>query len=285
MKKLEHLLTFILVRTIYFFFEMMPVRLASDIGGFLGKAVGPLLPVTKVAQKNLMHVMPERRTEHSRIIRDMWENFGRVFAEYPHLKTIAQSKGGTKIDVINMENFHKFRDMGKGGLIISAHLANWEFGTYAGLAEGVPMHVVYRPPNNPLVDRLLASARAGGAKSSIEKGADGAKDIIRYIKSSEYIAMLIDQKMNNGIELNFMGKPAMTAPAAAQLAIKYQIPIILIWPERVKGLHFRWHCSQPFIPAPDTDPAQLMQELNDQLGEWVREHPGQWLWIHRRWKN
>ncbi|HCM84210.1 MAG TPA: hypothetical protein DIS76_06550, partial [Rhodospirillaceae bacterium] len=121
-------------------------------------------------------------------------------------------------------------DMGKGGLVITAHLANWEFGTYTSKQEGVPLHVVYRPPNNKLVDRLLSSARAGGAVSSIAKGSDGAKEIIRCIKSKEFIAMLIDQKMNNGIELDFMGKAAMTAPAAAQLAIKYQIPMIFIWP-------------------------------------------------------
>lgn len=285
MKKLEHLLVFILVRTIYLFFEMMPVRLASDMGGFLAKTFGPLLPVSRVARDNLMRVMPESKSEHAKVIRDMWENFGRVFAEYSHLKTIAAGKGGAKVEVMNMEHLHAFRDMGKGGLIITAHLANWEFGTYTTRAEGVPMHVVYRPPNNPLVDKLLASARAGAAESSIEKGSDGAKDIIRYIKSNEYIAMLIDQKMNNGIELDFMGKPAMTAPAAAQLAIKYQIPILVAWPERIKGLHFRWHTFAPFVPAPDADPAALMQQLNDKLSEWVRAHPGQWLWIHRRWKN
>lgn len=283
--RLDHLLTFIAVRTLYLLFEILPLRAASDLGGWMLKTIGPVLPVSHVARDNLRNVMPERQKEHGKIIRGMWENFGRTFAEYPHLKTIAAQKGGAKVEVMNLEHLHAFRDMGKGGLIITAHLANWEFGTYTTRAEGVPMHVVYRPPNNPLVDRLLSSARAGGVNSSIAKGADGAKDIIRNIKSHDFIAMLIDQKMNNGIELDFMGKPAMTAPAAAQLAIKYQIPMIIAWPERVKGIHFRWHTQPPFIPTPDADPAALMQQLNDQLGKWVRAHPEQWLWVHRRWKN
>lgn len=284
MKRIEHILTFIIVRTFFFLFEMLPVKMASDLGGFLGKTFGPLTPVTKIARNNLQHVLPDRASDHEKIIRGMWENFGRIFAEYPHLKTIAAQKGGAKVDLVGLEHLHEFRDMGKGGLIVTGHLANWEFGTYLTRAEGVPMHVVYRPPNNQLVDRLLSSARAGGVKSSIAKGNEGAKEIIKHIKSGEFIAMLIDQKMNNGIELDFMGQPAMTAPAAAQLAIKYQIPIIVAFPERVKGIHFRWTGWPPFIPAPDADPAALMQQLNDKLGAWVREHPEQWLWIHRRWK-
>lgn len=279
----RHLLEFIAVRTLFLMFELLPVKCASDLGGWLGRNLGPLFPVTRIARQNLSRALPERAAEHNQIIRGMWDNFGRVFAEYPHLKTIAAEKGGAQIDLVGMENLAALRNMARGGLIITAHLANWEFGTYTSAAHGVPLHVVYRPPNNPLVDRLLASARAGGAESSIVKGPEGARQMIRYLKNKEYIAVLTDQKMNDGIEIPFLGLPAMTAAAAAQLAIRYQVPICLARPERIAGIHFRWSVMPPFIPAPDADEKEVMTQINDQIGEWVRKRPDQWLWIHRRW--
>jgi KDO2-lipid IV(A) lauroyltransferase len=283
--RFNHIIVFVLVRTIYFMFEMLPLRFASGLGGFLARNIGPILPVTQVARQNLQRILPQRAADHGRIIRQMWDNFGRLFAEYPHLKAIAAQQKGAQIDIVGEENFTAFRDMARGGLVVTGHLANWEFGTYLARMRGVPMHVVYRPPNNPLVDRLLASARSGGAVSSIAKGTDGAKDIIRLLKNKEFLALLVDQKMNDGVALDFMGAPAMTAAAAAQLAIKFQVPIVMVRPQRLRGLHFRWTVLPPLIPSPDADARVLMQQINDQLSEWVRECPHEWLWIHRRWKN
>jgi len=283
MRRFEHLIIFVAVRTIYLMFELMPLRIASDIGGWLGRTFGPLMPVNKVAQKNLQLILPERAAEHPKIIVGMWENFGRVFAEYPHLKTIAAGRGGARLDIVGLENFAALREPGRGGFVVSGHLANWEFGPNLAAANGVPVHVVYRPPNNPLLDRLLASARSG-AVSSIPKGIDGARQMIKYIKNKEYLAVLIDQKMNDGIEVPFMSRPAMTAAAVAQLAIRYQVPICMVRPERIAGIHFRWTALPPFIPAPDADVADVTARMNAQIGDWIRARPEQWLWIHQRWQ-
>jgi len=285
MRQLEHLLIFIVIRTLYLFFELLPLRVASGLGGWMGRNIGPLLPMTKVAWKNLQLIMPERATDHGKIIRGMWDNFGRVFAEYPHLKTIAAGRGGAQVDVVGAENLEAFRGMGRGGVFISAHLGNWEVGPGLSAAHGVPVHVIYRPPNNPLIDRLLSSARhASGAVSSIMKGSAGARQMIQYLKNKEYMVVLMDQKMNDGISAPFMGKLAMTATSAVQLAIRHQVPICLIRPERIAGIHFRWTVSPPFIPAPDADVVEIITRLNGELSDWVRERPDQWLWIHQRWQ-
>ena len=283
MPRLDHLLIFVAVRTLYLFFELLPVCAASALGGWLGRNLGPWLPVTKIARKNLQRVLPERTSDHHKIIRGMYDNFGRVFAEYPHLKTIAASRAGADIEIVDLENLNTMRDMNRGGFILTAHLANWEFGTYVAAAHGVPMHVVYRPPNNPLVDSLLASARAGAAVSNIVKGAAGARQIIGYLKNKEFIGILVDQKMNDGIAVPFMGTSAMTADAVAQMAIKYQVPICLALPERISGIHFRWTVLPPFVPARGDNSTEIMTKINNQIGDWVRARPEQWLWIHNRW--
>jgi len=283
MPRLKHILEFTAVRAFYLLFELMPLGMASAVGGWLGRTLGPLFPISNIARRNLRMILPERAAEHKKIIRGMWNNFGRVFAEYPHLKSIAAGQGGARIDIVGEENFNVFRAMARGGVIITAHLANWEFGPYMMAARGLSPHIVYRPPNNPLVDRLLSSARSGGAASSIPKGAEGARQMIKYLKGSDYIAVLIDQKMNDGIPVDFMGRPAMTVHAPAQLAIKYQVPICLARCERIQGTHFRWTVMPPFIPPQNSDVQTVMTQLNEQIGDWVRARPEQWLWIHRRW--
>lgn len=282
MPKLKHILEFVGVRTLFFMFEILPLRAASALGGWLGQTVGQWLPPTHTARKNLMRVMPERAAEHAGIIHRMWNHYGRIFAEYPHLKTIAAGKGGARVDVVGRENLHVFRAMARGGLLVGGHVGNWEFGSAMLSTPEWPLHAVYRAPNNPLVDRLLAGVR-GGIASSIPKGAKGARDIIRVLQKKEYVVMLADQKMNDGIEVPFMGIPAMTAAAPAQLAIKFQVPICMMRCERIDGIHFRWTVLPPFIPAPDAGAHAVMAKINDQIGAWVRERPDQWLWIHRRW--
>ncbi len=282
MPSFKHLITFIGVRTLYLFFELLPVHAASDVGGWLGRTLGPFFPASKAARKNLKRILPERAAEHEAIIRGMWDNLGRIFAEYPHLKAIAESRGGARVDLVGRKNLEAFKDMGRGGLMVGGHTANWEFGSRFMAELGVPTHVVYRPPNNPLVDRLLAGARAG-AISSIGKGSEGARKIIRILKNKEFVAMLIDQKMNDGISIPFMGVPAMTAAAAAQIAMRHQVPICVMRCERIKGVHFRWTVLPPFIPPVDGDEVEIMTRINDQLSAWVRERPDQWLWIHHRW--
>jgi KDO2-lipid IV(A) lauroyltransferase len=226
--------------------------------------------------------MPKRAAEHKKIIRAMWDNLGRVFAEYPHLKELSDGRGGATIELVGEENLQEFINMKRGGIIITGHMGNWELGSPLFTRLGVPVHVVYRPPNNGLVDKLISRAR-GDAVSTIQKGSAGAREIIRVLRNKEFVAMLIDQKMNDGVPVPFLDVPAMTVAAPAQLAIRNQVPICVIRCERLHDIHFRGTISKPFIPAPDAEPIDIMTQLNEQLGSWVRERPDQWLWTHRRW--
>ena len=192
----------------YFIFRILPVDIASGLGGNIARLIGPKLAVSRKAKLHLSRSLPDE--DHAKIIQDMWENLGRVMAEYPHLKYI--SKYRTSVESI--EILEDIRDDGIGGMLYTGHLANWEVcGSAADILLNLQLDVIYRAPNNPYVDKLLNKARSHkGRLKTIPKSREGAKQIIKSLRKNRHIGILIDQKYNEGIEVNFFGQPANDKP-------------------------------------------------------------------------
>jgi KDO2-lipid IV(A) lauroyltransferase len=151
----------------------------------------------------------------------------------------------------------------------------------------VPLHLVYRPANNPAVEQIYREGRAGIAAGLIPKGAEGARQAVRVLREGQQLGILIDQKMNDGIPVPFFGRDAMTAPALARLAFKFDCTILPVQVERLNGARFRLTVHPP-LPLERSDDIQrdtllLMTRANAMLESWIRQRPGQWLWLHRRW--
>ena len=274
---------------VYGFFAVLPVDAASAVGGFLGRTIGPLLPVTARARRNLARAMPNLdAAAHAAAIRAMWDNLGRVLGEYPHLDAIARNAGkGGRVEIAGETHIASLRAAGGPCILFSGHLANWEVGALATRAIGFPYLQVYRAPNNPLVDAMLRRARRVEDSESVRKGAAGARQALKALLSGQRVGMLVDQKMNDGISVPFFGRPAMTAPAIARFAMRIGCPVIPARFERLGGCRFRVSFHPPLaVPATgdrNADVAATMRAVNSQLEEWIRDEPGQWLWLHRRW--
>jgi KDO2-lipid IV(A) lauroyltransferase len=267
---------------------LLPVGLASALGGFTGRLLGPLAAVHRRAERNLARALPELSpNERRRILRAMWDNLGRVAAEYPHLGRFAPYREGSRVEVIGVEHLDEAKEDGKGGIFFSGHVGNWEVAALAVEKRGIPVALIYRAPNNPLVDRLIWHCRGPVADFRVPKGPAGARDILRWLKSGEHLAMLIDQKMNDGIALPFFGRDAMTAPALAELALKYDVPAYPVRVERLKGARFRITVFPRLDFARSGDKAAdvkaAMLKANRVLEAWIRKRPEQWLWVHNRW--
>lgn len=264
-------------------FRVLPLDAASALGGWIGRTVGPLLPGSRTAERNLARAFPELPAAARRgVVRAMWDNLGRVVAEYPHLPRIAAER----VELVGGDRLAAVRDDGKAGIFVSGHLANWEVLTVAARAHGVPLSLVYRAPNNPVVGALLARLRGVAAADQIPKGKEGAKALIRVLMRGGHAGLLIDQKMNDGIPVRFFGRDAMTAPAAADLALRYDLPLVPVRTERLGGARFRITvCAALEPPEGNRSVAArtLMERVNDLLEGWIRERPEQWLWLHRRW--
>lgn len=263
--------------------KALPLDAASALGGRLVRLIGPLLPADRTARRNLRAAMPELDDAAvDRIVRGMWDNLGRTLAEYPHLRQIAAER----VEVVNEDVRRRMLDDGLPGFFVSAHFGNWEVPGPAARALGMDTATVYRAPNNRFVDRMIAGYRGEKPERLIPKGADGARAMMRALSEGAHVCILVDQKMNDGIEATFFGRRAMTAPAAARLALRRGTPTALVRIERLDGARFRHTFVPVEDPPPDDSAASvqaLTQRFNDALETWIRERPEQWLWMHRRW--
>jgi KDO2-lipid IV(A) lauroyltransferase len=276
------------VHGLFVLFQSISLETASAIGGAVARTVGPYVGVTRRARSNLQRAFPEKSAaEIDSIIREVWDNLGRVVAEYPHLSRMKALTPDSPIEVKGAEHVDAARARGKPVIFFAGHLGNWEINAVAAKAYGFPLHLIYRPANNPWVEEIFRRGRGDIAAGLIRKGAEGAREALRVLRAGETIAMLIDQKMNDGIPVPFFGRDAMTAPALARLAFKFDCTVLPAQVERLGGARFRVTVHAP-LPLERTGDSQrdtmlLMTRANALLEAWIRARPGQWLWLHRRW--
>ena len=286
----SHRLQALAARGLLALFAALPREHASTLGAAFGRLAGwALARRSAEAAARLRRALPHvDQPTADRLIGRMWAQLGRVVAELPHLRHLRfVGEPGGWVELVGREHLEALRDDGLGGLFYTAHLGNWELGPAVCHAIGLTGHLVYRAPNNPAIDLLLRAARGDWSLDTVPKGAAGAKRLLRALKAGEHVGLPIDQKMNDGIAVPFFGRPAMTAPALAQLALKFRLPIVGVRCERLKGARFRVTAYPPIWPTASgeraADIARVMAEVNAMVEDWVRARPEQWLWLHRRW--
>lgn len=283
-----HPLEAALVYPLYGLFRLLPLDTASAIGGWIGRNLGPYLPVTRRAVDNLRRAFPEKTAaEIARIVAAMWDNLGRVAAEYPQLDRIVIDGRARRVTIQGADIVDFLKHSSKPGILFSAHFGNWELASVAADRSGIALTRIYRAANNRLIEKLIRHGRRDIAGALVPKGAAGARETLAALKAGGYVAMLIDQKMNDGIAVPFFGRDAMTAPAIAQLALKFDCPVVPARVERLDGARFRVTVFPP-LALPNTgdrraDVLAAMTKINAVLEGWIRERPEQWLWLHRRW--
>jgi KDO2-lipid IV(A) lauroyltransferase len=269
-------------------FHLLPLDAASALGGWLGRLIGPRLGISKRARINLKIALPDlEEAEIGRIIGGMWDNLGRVAAEFPHLAEFDVYAKDGRTEVVGTEHFEPLVTGGKPVLFVSAHFANWEIATMALTQRGLRIAEIFRAANNPFVDELIAGYRGHVGSELVPKGTVAARRAIAALREGGHIAMLVDQKMNDGIPVPFFGRDAMTAPAAAQLALRFDGAIVPTRVDRLNGARFRIAFLPPVTLERSgdrhADITAIMTALNREMEGWIRERPEMWLWLHRRW--
>lgn len=258
---------------------------ASGLGGLVARSIGPLLPVSRVAHRNLQAAMPElSAASRRRIVRGVWDNLGRTAAELPHVAGLRQTTSGPGFELQGRENL----PADGPAVLVSGHLGNWEVLPLVAARTWRPIASFYRAAGNPRVDALISAERRRGSPApSFAKGSQGAKQALAWLRHGGALGMLIDQKMNDGVAAKLFGRPAMTATAAAAFALRHRCPVIPARTVRLGPARIRVICEAA-LPLPASgdrtaDVARLTQAINDRLEAWIRAEPAQWLWLHRRW--
>lgn len=287
----QYLFTYVLQAFLAFFcclfFRIIPFDKASALGGWFGRKIGPKLKISWIARYNLMKVFPNKTpAEIDKIVVEMWDNLGRTFCEYPHLRWLC-SHYEDRIEFVHPEVFEKIRDDGKAGLLFSAHYGNWEVASLIGNKFNFDLHRIFRPANNLYVEWAFRYFRNKIPGKLVPKGKRFFRQIVEEVRKGGHFALMIDQKMNSGISSDFFGFPVMTTPSMMKLALKYKLPVLPAFVVREKGAHFK------VIPEPevnlirtgnmDDDIITNMNNVHHIVEKWIKERPEQWLWLHQRW--
>lgn len=270
--------------------RLLPVDIASGLGAGIGRCADWLLPgASQRAERHLALAMPEiDSVRRRRIVAGMWANLGRTVAELGHLERLMGTPTqASRVEVVGGEHLQAAVEAGTGVLFFSGHLGNWELLPRVFISFGGEMGIVHRAANNPIVERMVGRARETAGIEQVAKGSRGARRIFALAKAGRTVGMLVDQKLNEGIVVPFFGRPAMTAPALAELALRYRLPILPARCERLAGARFRVTILAPLQPPASGDRAAdvlaLTTTANGLLESWIRARPEQWLWLHRRW--
>lgn len=267
--------------------RLSPER-ASNLGSWVMRRLGPLLSQNKVAVSNIRRAFPgwDQHTVKQTTLA-AWENVGRTVGELPHLQNIRPYTSDSRIEVLYPERLDAIVASDKGAVLISGHFANWEVMAAAICNRPVDCLVTYRAINNPHIDRRLnAIRRAYGIGVLTPKGL-GTRSLMAALKAGRAVALLNDQKFREGLAIPFFGHDAMTAPGPSRLAIKYGVPIVPVSTVRTGPAQFRVTIHEPIVP-PDTgdkdaDLKATVTLISAFIEARVRENPGQWFWMHRRW--
>ncbi len=269
-----------------------PVR-SSNLGGWVARTLGPTLPVSKVADRNLRHALPELDArQRKQIIRTMWDSLGRTTAELPHLPEFHRTREGPGWEIAGEEHIERLRGANAPVIFFSGHFGNWEMILPIAAGLGLTVSGFYRAASNAHVDVVIQGLRQralGPRVSMFAKGAEGARAALIHLQHGGSLGLLVDQKLNDGIAVPFFGRQAMTAPAVAQFALRFGLPIVPVRILRLGPARVRMICEPPLVVAlggeRNADIYAILRAVNATLERWIRADPASWFWLHRRWPN
>jgi KDO2-lipid IV(A) lauroyltransferase len=271
-----------------------PIKTAN-LFGRVARFIGSKRREDRLGRENLKAAFPEKSPEEiETILAGVWDNLGRVGAEFAHLDHIWDydrdhpENSRVEIPPRTIELFDQLRDDGKPALIFASHLGNWELPALAAAAHGLDVAILFRRPNIASADRAIENTRAVNMGTLIPAGRDAPLKLAEALQSNRHVAMLVDQYLTNGVEVTFFGRKTRANPMLARLLRQVECPIHGSRIIRLPGHRFRAELTEEIKPVRDAagqiDIQGTMQAITSVIEGWIREYPDQWLWLHRRWR-
>ena len=284
-------LTIGLLRTTRYF---DPIKTANLFGRFT-RRLGPLTREQRIGRANLTAAFPEKSSEEiETILAGVWDNLGRLGAEFAHLDHIWEhdpafpERSRIEIPTRSHELFAQLRLDGKPALIFAGHLGNWELPAVAAAAHGLDASILFRRPNSASANRIIEELRAVKMGTLIPAGRDAPLKMAEALRNGQHVGMLVDQYFTNGVEVTFFGRKTRANPTLARLLRQIECPIHGVRIIRLPNHRFRAEISEELTPVRDAsgqiDVQGTMQAITSVVEGWIREYPDQWLWLHRRWR-
>ena len=287
MNNIKYFIQFILIVPIFLFFKLTGLNIASFLGGKLFEIIGPLFRSKKIIHSNIKKAFPKISLKDTKIItNEMWNNYGRVFSEYMFIKNYRNNLFNSHINIKGKEILTDIKKNNKPAIFISGHLSNFELMAMTIEKLGIKLAAIYRPLNNHFLNILMERIRKKYiCKYQIKKGISGLREIVKLNKSGFSTALMIDQRVSQGIKSNFFNYKAFTTTIPAQLVKKYNYPIVPLFIERFEGTKFIITIHKPIYFSKKNSEKEITDKLNNLLEKMILIKPGQWIWSHNRWKN
>ena len=286
MKKIVYFIEFILIKVLFIFFKIIGYKYSSNLGFLIGKIIGPIFRSKKLIIKNLQKANLQKQNNLEKIASDVLGNYGRIFAEYVHLKNFRNDKLEKYISIEGLEHLNNLKKTKKRAVFISGHFNNFELMAMQIEKAGIELATIYRPLNNFLLNKTMEQIRTENiCKNQIKKGRAGGREIIQNLIKGKSIAIMIDQRVREGIKIDFFNNQATTTTIPAQLIKKYNCELVPVYIERRKNNYFKMFVSKPIKIDKNKSVLEITKYLNNLLERMILRNIDQWIWTHNRWKD
>ena len=286
MKVIKYFLEFFFISIFFFIFKIIGYKNASNLGEKIGKIFGPLFRSSLKIKKNLENSnIGNSNEERERIVKNMWGNYGRIFADYMYIKNFRNENLFKNIEVVGENILEVIKNEKEPVIFISGHFNNFELMALYLEKSGIDLAAIYRPLNNKFLNPLMEKIRIQYiCKKQIKKGISGTKEILKHFRNGTSIALMIDQRVSEGIKSKFFNNVALTTTIPAQFVKKFKCKIVPIYIERKNKHQFILEILRPISFSKDENIESITMNLNKVLEELIRRKPDQWIWTHNRWK-
>jgi len=286
MKYIKYFFEFLFSIFFFLFFKIIGPKLSSKISGKIFEIIGPFFRSKKVIYNNIKRALPEIDENNLKNIENsMWNNYGRIFAEYIFLKDFRYGKLASNVQIEGQEILNDIKENNKQVIFISGHLSNFELMAMFIEKSGINLSAIYRPLNNIFLNGIMENIRKKYiCKNQIKKGLAGLKKLIKLKKKNYSTALMIDQRVSEGILSPLFNEKALTTTIPAQFVKKFNLPIVPVYIERIDDLKFKITINQPLSFPQDTSQQQITDNLNQILEKFILSKPENWIWSHNRWK-
>mgnify|MGYP001431113634 FL=1 len=286
MKKIVYFIEFILIKVLFNFFKIIGYKYSSNLGFLIGKIIGPIFRSKKLIIKNLQKANLQKQNNLEKIASDVLGNYGRIFAEYVHLKNFRNDKLEKYISIDGLKHLKNLKKSKKRAVFISGHFNNFELMAMQIEKAGIELATIYRPLNNFLLNKTMEQIRTENiCKNQIKKGRAGSREIIKNIIKGKSIAIMIDQRVREGKKIDFFNNQATTTTIPAQLLKKYNCELVPVYIERRKNNYFKMFVSKPIKIDKNKSVLEITKFLNNLLERMILRNIDQWIWTHNRWKD
>ena len=286
MKSIKYFIQFLIISILFIMFKILGLKYASYISGKIISFIGPFFRSKDLIRSNILKALPSLKDhEINDLSKKMWTNYGRILAEYIFIKDFRNTKLKNNIEINGQEILDKIKKNNEPVIFVSGHFNNFELMAMHIEKSGVNLAAIYRPLNNKFLNFIMEKIRKKYiCKHQIKKGISGTKQLLSFFKKRTSLALMIDQRVSQGIKSEFFKNDAFTTTIPAQFIKKFKCKVVPIYIERVKDVHFRLTIQEPLIYSNDESIESITLNLNHVLEKLILKNPEQWIWSHNRWK-